>query len=198
MDRLRRSTPGIGVGAVVVTLGTMGLAILASPAFRWTRNALSNLGDAGDPAGTALTAVLFNGGLIVGGLLGVGFAVGLALQSDHPVSTAGAGAFALSMLSMAGVGVFPQDGPFHFQVAVGFYLLFSIAAGTYGVGEVLDGQTRAGTVSAALAVGNLLVWIGWLSTGGLTRPGLAIPEIIGAVLVAAWTVLTARRLYART
>jgi len=194
-DRLRRLTPHFGVGAMVLTFGTMGLAIAVSPSFWWTRNALSNLGDAGDPAGTALTVLLFNGGLIVGGLAGLVFAIGLALADTHPIRRLGAGAFALSMLAMAGVGVFPQDGPFHVEAAVSFYLLFSVAAMVYGTGQVLDGERREGLASVLLSTANLGIWVGWLTNGGLTRPGLAIPEIAGAALVAVWTVVQVRRLW---
>lgn len=195
MDRVRRATPAVGVGAVLVTFGTMGLAIVVSPSFAWTGNALSNLGHAGHPAGTATTELLFNGGLILGGVAGVAFAVGVALVDDHAVRRLGVAVFGLSMLAMGGVGLFPQDGPYHFEVAVSFYTLFSVATIVYGAGQVLDGAGRDGTVSIALGAANLGVWVVWGATGPVTRPGLAVPEILGAGLVAVWTVLTARRLW---
>lgn len=194
MSEIRRLTPPVGIAAVVVTFGAIGLAILASPSFSLTTDALSNLGDAGDPAGTPTTELLFNGGLILGGLAGAAFAAGLLLLAAHPVQRLGAVVFGVSMLSMGGVGVFPQDGPFHFQVAVGFYMLFSAGVIGYGAGQVLDGRRREGALSLVPAVGNLGVWILWGATGAVTRPGLAMPELAGAVLVAAWTALTARRL----
>lgn len=59
-----------GLVAVTVTMVAILVATLVSPAFRWTGNALSNLGVAATAAGMNLTVLLFNGGLIVGGLAG--------------------------------------------------------------------------------------------------------------------------------
>lgn len=38
---------------------------------------------------------------------------------------------------------------------------------------------------------NLLVWLGWAATGPLTRPGIALPEYVGALSAALWVLLTA-------
>ena len=195
--RVRTLTPWLGIAAILVTFGTMALAILASPAFAVDQNALSNLGAAGHPAGTATTELLFNGGLILGGLCGVGFAIGLALSVEHVVARVGAAIFGVSMASMGGVGVFPQDGPFHFEVAAGFYLLFSVALLVYGPGQLLAGKTREGVVSIATALANLAVWVLWVTTVGITAPGLAIPELLGAGLVAIWTLLQVRQEFPR-
>lgn len=190
--RLRAVVPWFGIAAIVVTFGTMGLAIALSPDFAVSANALSNLGDSGHPAGTATTELLFNGGLVLGGLLGMAFGAGLVVLDSHPVERVGAVLFVVTMASMAGVGVFPQDGPYHFEVAAGFYLGFSVATPVYGVGQALAGERRAALFSVVAGVANLLVWVWWVGSVGLTHPGLAIPELLGAGLVAAWTVVTAR------
>lgn len=184
-----RVGPWLGVVAVVVTFGGIVLAIAASPAFAWTENALSNLGDAGDPAGTATTELLFNGGLILGGLFGIGFGVWLASRMETLVRRIGSGIFVVAMAAMGGVGVFPQDGPYHLQVAVGFYTLFSVAALIVALGQLLDRRWWPGLVSIVAGGGNLLTWFVWIQSGGIEQPGLAIPETIGALLVAAWTVV---------
>lgn len=188
--RFEQLTPVFGVAAVLVTFGTMGAAIAVSPAFSPTVNALSDLGDASTSAGTATTELLFNGGLMVGGVLGIGFAVGLAVLADHLLQRVGAVVFAVSMASMAGVGFFPQDGPYHFEVASGFYMLFSVALLIYGPGQLLLGRRQEALLSLSAAVGNLAVWIYWGATGGLSQPGLAVPELIGAALLAVWVVVT--------
>jgi len=186
--------PVLGVAAIVATfLGIFG-AVALSPSFAWSENALSNLGVASHAAGTGTTVLLFNGGLILGGLLGIGFAVALVLEGSHSLRRLGATVFGVSMASMAGVGVFPQDQPFHFEVASGLYLLFSIAAIVYAVGLLLDDQRRAAAISGGLGVMNLGVWIGWVGTAGIEAPGLATPEIIGAACIGVWAVWQANRL----
>lgn len=179
--------PILGVAALVVTFGGIVVAIALSPAFSVGSNALSNLGDAGDPAGTTTTELLFNGGLILGGLAGAGFGAWLFTQCENHLQRLGTGVFVAALLSMGAVGVFPQDGPYHFQVAVGFYMLFSLGALLSAIGQFLAKARRLAVVSVATGSGNLLTWIGWTQTGGLDQPGLAIPELIGAVLVGVWT-----------
>jgi hypothetical membrane protein len=45
-----------------------------------------------------------------------------------------------------------------------------------------------------MGVVNILAWVGWTLTGSLLRDGLAIPEIVGATLLAVWVIGTASRL----
>jgi len=191
--RLRSLVSVVGIVAVVVSFGGISFAIALSPAFGVTENALSNLGVAESPAGTETTALVFNGGLIVGGALGALFGIGLAVLSTHPVERIGSVLFAVSMLSMGGVGVFPQDQAFHFEVAAGFYLLFSLAVLIFGAGQLLTGDRRGGAFSIAAGVGNLAVWIGWGVTGSVTRQGLAIPELLGAAMVVLWVLVTIKQ-----
>jgi hypothetical membrane protein len=99
------------------------------------------------------------------------------------------------MASMAGVGVFPQDGPYHFEVAFGLYILFTVAAVVFGGGRALDGARREGAISAGLGVANLGIWVVWVQQGGIDQPGLAIPEILGAGCIGVWALWQARRLY---
>lgn len=192
--RLRRASPWFGVVATVVTTGAIGVAIGLSPSFAVTENALSNLGVASHGAGTATTALVFNGGLILGGAFGAVFGLGLAAIRRHPVERLGGALFAVSLLSMAGVGVFPQDGPYHFEVAAGFYLLFSVAVVVTAAGQILSGRRRDAGVSALAGAGNLAAWVGWTTAVGIDEPGLAIPELIGAAFVILWVLWTVRGL----
>jgi hypothetical membrane protein len=177
-----------GVAALVVTFAGIGLAIALSPTFSPDANALSNLGDASDPAGTATTEILFNGGLVIGGALGIVFGAVLAITVRGRVAQAGAILFGVTVALLAGIGIFPQDSPYHFQVAAGFYTLFTVSALVYGAGRLLARRVRTGVGSVAAGLANLAVWSVWIATGGLTRPGLAIPEIAGAVVIVLWVV----------
>jgi len=185
-----RAAAWAGVGVPIWTLGTIVLATLLSPSFSWTGNALSNLGAQTDVA-TPVTILVFNGGLVTGGIVGVAFALALYWGSRHVLERVGAVVYAISVLAMAGVGVFPQDQPLHFPMAAGFYLLFTLAFWCYGVGNVRAGQRTRGAVTILLGVVHLLVWVGWVQFVGLLGSGLAIPEIIGALIFGGWTVASA-------
>jgi len=50
------------------------------------------------------------------------------------VLTQGSILLAIALVSLAGVGVFPEDGPYHFEAASGFSLLFSVATRVLAVG----------------------------------------------------------------
>jgi len=58
-----------GVLAPLVAFTLISLAITSHPQFSWTGNALSDLGVV-----EGVTAVLFNSGLIIGGILAIIFA----------------------------------------------------------------------------------------------------------------------------
>ena len=141
MDR-ESALRGSGAAAVIVTMTAILLATLVSPAFAWTDNALSDLGVTGTDAGTGTTVLLFNGGLIVGGVLGVGFAVALARLRPTWPGRIVAGLFALTMVLMGLVGVFPS----------GWGSLIRLHAATTGQALVAAaiGVVYAGTITLLL------------------------------------------------
>lgn len=160
----------------IVTLGGILLAIVVSDSFSWSESALSDLGVA------ASTALLFNGGLVVGGLLGLPYAY--ALWDDGP---GGVGRltpllFALAMTTMGLVGVFVSGHPLHYPAALSFYLLVSATL-------VLDGlarrSTQEGRVAALLGVAHLVGWVVW-TAGVRFGTGLAVPETVGALVFVVW------------
>jgi hypothetical membrane protein len=183
-----------GVIATVVTLAGVLVATLVSTSFVWTRNALSDLGVATTDAGTETTVLLFNGGLVLGGLLGIVFASYLYTRAASRGKRVVAGLFAITMLTMAGIGIFPQDTAVHLPVAVAFYLL--VTATIWGDAVAVRGteEGRRGAVAAWLGAVNVLAWAVWAATGPVRRPGLAIPEVVGALVLAAWVLSTAIRL----
>lgn len=180
-----------GVGVPIWTLGTILLATTLSPSFAWTGNALSNLGAETDVS-TPLTILLFNGGLIIGGLVGVAFAVAIDRRREHVLERAGAVVLALCLLALAGVGVFPQGESLHFPMAAGHYLLFTVAFWLYGAGNVVVGERTRGVATIVLGIVHLAGWYVWLQAGGLDQGGLAIPEIYGAIIFSGWVLVTAQ------
>jgi hypothetical membrane protein len=190
-DTVERASVWAGLIAPVLSFVGVLLATLVSPSFAWTGNALSDLGGPTGPVATDLTRLLFNGGLIAGGLVALGLGYALFLAARNLVELAGIGLFGLTSLSMALIGVFPLPQDTHFLVAVSFYVLLSLALWVYGAGNLLAGDRTRGVATVGLGVLNSGAWAVWAATGEFSRPGLALPEVVGAAALAGWTVATA-------
>lgn len=179
----RRFALASGALAPVVAFGAVLVATLLSPAFAWPTSALSELGV------TPASASLFNGGLVVGGVLGVPFVRVLTTDRGPLV----AGVFALSVAAMAGVGVFPSGHPLHFPVALAFYLLLTATLLVDGLVALRTGAERWAVTTLALASVHLGSWTLWVIDVGV-GPGLAVPEAVGAALFSVWVWASAWRL----
>lgn len=170
----------LGALATLLALGGIALATLLDPTFSWTGDALSDLGV------RERSAPIFNGGLILGGLLGLGYAVGLWRlidgSRDRALSRLRALVFGLSMLAMAGVGLFDLTHPLHGPAAIGFYTLVTA---TFAV----DGLDRRGELGGRITLAfvpiHVAVWATFLA-GLWPVTGLALPELPGAFMLAAW------------
>ncbi|WP_336022354.1 DUF998 domain-containing protein [Halobellus salinisoli] len=165
------------VGAIFTSSAILA-ATLLSPTFSWTESALSNLGVAAEP----FVALLFNGGLVAGAVIGLAYALAL-----RPYSRTLAVGYVLSLLAMALVGVFPAGTDPHIPVAMAFFLLATATV-------TLDGWRRrtstTGRAGLALAVVHLAGWILW-SAGIRPGSGLALPELGGVVMFGAWLLVLA-------
>ncbi|MDS0298459.1 DUF998 domain-containing protein [Halogeometricum sp. S1BR25-6] len=164
-----------GAVGTALALGGVFLAVALSPTFSWAASALSDLGV--DPR----TALAFNGGLLLGGGLALGYVP--ALRED---SRAVAATYGLCAAAMAGVGAFPSDDPLHYPAAVAFFVLLAATL-------ALDGARRRGTttgrVSLLLATASVAAWPLWFAAG--LGPGIAVPELVGALSLAAWVLALA-------
>lgn len=187
----RRLSLLAGLTSAVLTNVAILAAVAASPAFRWSENALSNLGQPGTTSATTLTVVLFGGGLIVGGLLGVAFTVALWSMARNLVQRASVPVFGLAMVSMAGVGVFPQSQPLHAPAAISLYVLSMVAMTLHGSGAIASGARRLGGATLGLVVVHVSVWWWWSTGGPILRAGLAVPELAGALVITVWVLLVA-------
>lgn len=185
---VNRTAAAFGVLSILVSLGAIGVAILLSARFSLATSALSDLGRAGWNA----TAV-FNGGLLVAGLLALPFGIVLARDARTLLHAAGSVAFSLSAVSLALIGVFALPAPEHGLVAIGFFLAFTVAFILYGIGDVRAGARGRGLATLGLALVHILGWTIWLAAG--TPGGLAIPELVGSACLSAWVLATAARLW---
>lgn len=181
--------------AVTITIGCLGLAIVLSPEFALHENALSDLGVTWTDAGTTATAVLFNGGLITGGIIGVTIAVSgfrqLTRRGDRAVlALAGTALGAMSL-----VGVFPRGETAHFPVAIVFFLLVSVTLWVDGSLLYRAGERVRGVLVVAGGTANIAGWVVWFAVVENPSEGLAVPELVGALVFSAWLVTTATRLF---
>lgn len=170
---------GSGLGLTATLAAT-----LLSPTFSWTANALSDLG-----APTAANPWLFNGGLVVAGVIAMPFAWVLFATARHVLEHVGAASFAGSVVGLALVGLFPVGTALHAPAAVAYFLLFTVAMWLYGTGAALAGDVRRGLVSIWLGIGHVLAWLAWVAVG---PDGIAVPELVGSVILLAWLVWTTR------
>jgi hypothetical membrane protein len=179
--------PWSGVAAVVVTIGSILVATVVSPGFSWRSNALSNLGVTSTEVGTQATVVLFNGGLLAGGVVGVVFGYALLRAATTRAEYAVIGLLALTLALMALVGVFPQGTGPHFPVAGGFYLMVSVSLWADALVRLREGARAWTLTSGVVGTANIAAWVGWIAAGAPW--GVAVPEMLGAVLFGAWVCL---------
>lgn len=188
MSTRTRVALGCGVAAPVVAFAAILLATVLSPTFTWAGSALSDLGAPG-----AETALLFNGGLVAASVLALPFLALVWAASDHDATRLGTVVLGAAVVSMGLVGVFPVGSPYHVPAALGFYALLTYALFVFGSGRVLAGAAREGLLWVWLAVLHVTYWVLW-SFGIRPGPGLAIPETVGALVLAAWLAVTVNRL----
>jgi hypothetical membrane protein len=175
---------GLASQSVAVIGGLMALAL--TPQFSWTENYLSLLGV------EARSAPAFNYGLVVGGALGLVFAVALWRSpfSRRAVSKAGIVVLVVGLLGFAGIGAFPRTYSMpHNLASLAFYTFIPLALLFIGIGGLLDRPKVWGAISivaAALVAG--IQYLPWSWTGG------AIQQLLTALPWSMWTVAYAVRL----
>jgi len=156
------------------------LAIAYSPSFSWTENALSDLG-----VQEGVTAVLFNTGLMISGILGILFAAGLfTLLQESLLGRIGALVFVLDMLALTAIGVFPESvEPLHFYASVTFFALLPVSMFLLGAAFLRMSRMKLGFFTFVTAMVAAIVWI--VPFG----KGVAIPEALSGLSVSMWSVV---------
>lgn len=182
-----------GLAAPAVALLFIALALQASPWFDWFDHNLSDLG-------VREAAGLFNGGLILAGLLGLPFAALLHERAGEEAwRVRGAQALAAGFVLLALVGVFPQDvKPLHGIAAFGFFFLAPLGAMAYGYGEVRSGSARYGALGIAVGFAALVGFLSLLGVLLALGHKYAIAEMVHAALLSGWACVSAARLWVRS
>jgi len=167
-----------GVLTPIIVLTLISLAIHYSPWFRWTENALSDLG----VQGTA--AILFNSSLVIGGVLTIIFAIGLReILLNKTLGRIGTLIFILDGTMLCAIGIFPETaGDIHFYVSVAFFVLLPVSLILNGVAMMESSERKTGLFTITAGIVAATVWIFQWSA-------VAIPEIIAALTAFVWSIV---------
>lgn len=196
----RRVGAACGIAVPLLVLSAIVLSTVIADWFTWAGHALSDLGRPG-----ATTFVVFNGGLLVGGIVGAPFVGLLWRASRNPLERAGALCYALAIIGMALVGVFflehtewYLDRSLHGPVALAFFVGAPVATLLRGTGALRAGDRSWGVASVSTGLAHPLLWGGWLLAieGGLLESGawFGLVEFLAALLFGGWTAVAAGRL----
>jgi hypothetical membrane protein len=141
--------------------------------FQFTGNALSDMGRVGLEKN-----YIFNGGLILSGIVGLIFGLYLFTNLVKNEKIPG-GVFIDAAFLLICIGLFPEGTKPHFIVSVGFFLLALIAI--LGMGILF--LKRKGNLGVFSIGGALLAVLGAFVP---RWEGVAIPETIGAFFICLW------------
>ena len=155
----------------------IGIAMLYSPWFNWTKHALSDLGVEG------ISAIFFNSGTIIGGSLAFGFSLGIIKLMENKI---GAYTLALSSLALIGIGIFPETiFTIHFIVSAAFFVLLAISLLLIGLTTRKNQSERSlgilAIIFALLAICSTVFLIPW--------EGIAIPETLSCFPAFIWCMM---------
>jgi hypothetical membrane protein len=172
-----------GIIAPIIAFTCILFSIASYPPFSWTNNALSDLG-----VQEGITASLFNGGLMISGILGLFFAVGLFKLLDKNISgKIGVLVFALAALALITIAVFPENmKPMHYHASVAFFVFFPIAMLVIASSSLYARNVRTGLFTLTVAIIAAVPWA--IEFSAQLVPGIAIPEAISAVAASVWCV----------
>jgi len=173
-----------GVLSPVLAFVLIGLAISRASWFSWSENALSDLGVHDE------SALLFNSGLILSGILTVIFAFGvIRFYGTKAVGRSGAFFLLLAGVFLAAIGVFPETTPnnIHYIVSVAFFAAFPLSLFIQTAALIPSTESRnLGVFTLVMAIIALSSWVIW--TALKPYRGVAIPELVSAIAAALWSI----------
>lgn len=171
-----------GIITPMIAFACILAATALAPSFSWTDNALSDLGVMPGP-----TAVLFNTGLIISGILTILFATGLYLSFEKSaLGRFGAMIFSLCAVALTSIGVFMENmRPMHVYASVAFFALFPVSMFVFTASFFLLAKPEKAVFTLAVALFAALVWV--LEFVIRYVPGVAIPETLSALAASLWS-----------
>lgn len=198
--RTLRKVAGVcGLLGVITAASSIALAILYSPSnFSITQNWLSDLGgtsyiDIMDAVprpmvSSPTTELLFNSGLVMAGILGIVFALGLLSDAHSPTYRLGAVCMLLGIAAEAGIGLLPEPlGVIHDVITLVFVIF--CAVGMFLMGGSL-------VVSSVKPLGWFSITLGIIALAGSSQYLIwrAAAEIIFIAAISLWVVVFSIRI----
>jgi hypothetical membrane protein len=184
-NAMRLRISGIcGFLAPVFAFAFIFSAVVSYPQFSWVDNALSDLGVV-----AGVTAVLFNSGLIISGVLCFIFATGLfVFLGEKAVGRMGAFVLVLASLALVAIGVFPESvRHVHYFVSVAFFVLLPVSMLVIVEAFWLMGQVRMAVFTLLVAIVAATPWVVLFSVRYVS--GVAVPEAVSAFAGSVWAVV---------
>jgi hypothetical membrane protein len=182
-----------GILAPVIAFTCILYAIESYSQFSWFNNALSDLGVV-----EGATAVSFNLGLTVGGVLAFVFGLGLfRFLHSKVLGVVGTFFFILDALALTSIGIFPESArPMHYYASVAFFGLFPISMLLICAELFTSSRVKMGLFTLGVAIFAAIVWIVQFTA----RPfeGVAIPEALSALAASAWAVFLGFEMFKAT
>jgi len=175
--RFTRLAGLLGVLSPIFTLTLIFVSVALSPWFDWHNNALSDMG-------VSRTPNPFNAALLIGGVMYFVFVLGfLRWQGTRSALNRIAAFFMLAGgVGLLSVGIFAEDaGRIHYVVAAAYFLATPLAYGLFGAALLMRGERVPGTLSIAAGLAALLMIV------CVPHKRYAVPEILAAVIIGAWT-----------
>jgi len=176
------------VAALYGLLAVFAATFMAGDSFSWSENALSDIGVS--PAANA--AVLFNFSLALVGVLNFVFSVGFVkAYAKDALFYMGSILLVLGGGFLSLVGVFTEAyGNIHRYISLGYFVLFPLAMIMIGIAFTKMNMQNRGYLSILAGIVALLVILGGIALDWHTRLGLgfAVPEIVEALIIAAWII----------
>ncbi len=177
-----------GILSPIIAFLFISISILVHPWFSFADNALSELGAVNTPYN-----IIFNFGLVLAGSTGLIFTLGLSKLLQSRLENIGGLLFGGGTFFLIMIGVFPMGTSPHFIVSVIFYTLCTLGMIIIGTGKILRKSERIwGIFTLSIVI------LGLISVVLLTTIpydlGAAIPEIIGAIVFAEFSIIFGARL----
>ena len=165
-----------GIVTPVLGFGMIFLAISTAPWFSWQGNALSDLGVEG------LTAVIFNGGLVMTGSVMAVFSLSVyEFGKEDMLGKVGFALLLLACVLLIGIGVFPETAGFiHLQFSVAFFVTLPVAIIVNSFYLRRRGKRGLGLLGIAAGAVAIAIWT-------LPWDGVAIPEAVSAASAGVWS-----------
>jgi hypothetical membrane protein len=175
-----------GIFGMIILYIFIFAAILVSPWFSWTGDALSDLGNI-----NTYSSPIFNGGLIVSGIVIAIFPLGLrAKTKTNTLEHLGTLALLAAAIALVGVGIFPENYMLEHVITAGtMFLLNTVGLFLFGIAFARsESMKMLGASSIILAVTSAVIWV------PIWGQGIAIPEMIASVAVYLLIIMLSARL----